>query len=277
MERILYVTDLDGTLLNRQDSINPFSIQTINDLVDRGMIFTYATARSLVSASKVTVGLSTNIPIIAYNGAFIIHPATGNILSKEDFNEEERAKVREVLIQYNISPMVYSFINGIEKVSWIPEKENEGVKRYLSIRQGDKRFRAVHDIESLYEGEMFYFTCIGEKDELLPVYDIFSKDDRYRCTMQQELYRPEYWCEIMPAKASKKNAIQKLKELWNCDKVVSFGDAINDIPMFEISDECYAVENAVDELKAHATGIIESNDNDGVAKWLLEHAVIDLK
>lgn len=277
MERILYVTDLDGTLLNRQDSINPFSIQTINDLVDRGMIFTYATARSLVSASKVTVGLSTNIPIIAYNGAFIIHPATGDILSKEDYNEEERAKVREVLIQYNISPMVYSFINGIEKVSWIPEKENEGVKRYLSIRQGDKRFRAVHDIESLYEGEMFYFTCIGEKDELLPVYDIFSKDDRYRCTMQQELYRPEYWCEIMPAKASKKNAIQKLKELWNCDKVVSFGDAINDIPMFEISDECYAVENAVDELKAHATGIIESNDNDGVAKWLLEHAVIDLK
>lgn len=277
MERILYVTDLDGTLLNRQDSINPFSIQTINDLVDSGMIFTYATARSLVSASKVTVGLSTNIPIIAYNGAFIIHPATGDILSKEDFNEEERAKVREVLIQYNISPMVYSFINGIEKVSWIPEKENEGVKRYLSIRQGDKRFRAVHDIESLYEGEMFYFTCIGEKDELLPVYDIFSKDDRYRCTMQQELYRPEYWCEIMPAKASKKNAIQKLKELWNCDKVVSFGDAINDIPMFEISDECYAVENAVDELKAHATGIIESNDNDGVAKWLLEHAVIDLK
>ncbi len=277
MERILYVTDLDGTLLNRQDSINPFSIQTINDLVDRGMIFTYATARSLVSASKVTVGLSTNIPIIAYNGAFIIHPATGDILSKEDFNEEERAKVREVLIQYNISPMVYSFINGIEKVSWIPENENEGVKRYLSIRQGDKRFRAVHDIESLYEGEMFYFTCIGEKDELLPVYDIFSKDYRYRCTMQQELYRPEYWCEIMLAKASKKNAIQKLKELWNCDKVVSFGDAINDIPMFEISDECYAVENAVDELKAHATGIIESNDNDGVAKWLLEHAVIDLK
>ncbi len=277
MERILYVTDLDGTLLNRQDSINPFSIQTINDLVDRGMIFTYATARSLVSASKVTVGLSTNIPIIAYNGAFIIHPATGDILSKEDFNEEERAKVREVLIQYNISPMVYSFINGIEKVSWIPENENEGVKRYLSIRQGDKRFRAVHDIESLYEGEMFYFTCIGEKDELLPLYDIFSKDHRYRCTMQQELYRPEYWCEIMPAKASKKNAIQKLKELWNCDKVVSFGDAINDIPMFEISDECYAVENAVDELKAHATGIIESNDNDGVAKWLLEHAVIDLK
>ena len=53
--------------------------------------------------------------------------------------------------------------------------------------------------------------------------------------------------------------------------VISFGDAVNDLPMFEASDECYAVANAVDELKAAATGIIESNVDDGVAKWLLEH------
>lgn len=50
--------------------------------------------------------------------------------------------------------------------------------------------------------------------------------------------------------------------------MVSFGDAINDIPMFRISDECYAVKNAVEELKKIATGIIDSNDEDGVAKWL---------
>lgn len=99
MEKILYVTDLDGTLLNKQDSISPFSIQTINNLVEQGMLFTYATARSLVSASKVIKGLSTNIPIIAYNGAFIFQPSTGEILSKEDFTEEERNRVQEVLTQ----------------------------------------------------------------------------------------------------------------------------------------------------------------------------------
>ena len=38
--------------------------------------------------------------------------------------------------------------------------------------------------------------------------------------------------------------------------------------MFEIADEAYAVENAVKELKDMATGIIESNENDGVAKYL---------
>ena len=270
----LYVTDLDGTLLNRQDCISPFSIRVINELVDQGMLFTYATARSLVSASKVTKGLSTKIPVIAYNGAFILRPSTGEILAEEGFTADERSNVKEVLDQHRITPLVYSHINGIEKVSWIPQTENDGIRRYLSSRPGDPRFRAVSDGDALYQGDIFYYTCIGEKDELQPVYDLFSGDRRYRCTLQQELYRPEYWCEIMPAGASKANAVLKLKEMWHCSRIISFGDAVNDIPMFKISDECYAVENAVDELKAAATGVIGSNEEDGVAKWLLEHAAL---
>jgi hydroxymethylpyrimidine pyrophosphatase-like HAD family hydrolase len=62
-----------------------------------------------------------------------------------------------------------------------------------------------------------------------------------------------------------------LKEILKCDKLITFGDAINDIPMFKISDESYAVENAVDELKKYANGIIESNEKDGVVKWLEEN------
>ena len=44
MPKILYVTDLDGTLLNKQSRINEESIQIINDLIRQGMLFTYATA-----------------------------------------------------------------------------------------------------------------------------------------------------------------------------------------------------------------------------------------
>ena len=75
----------------------------------------------------------------------------------------------------------------------------------------------------------------------------------------------------MPAKATKANAILKLKEMLGFEKVVCFGDAINDIPMFEIADEAYAVENAVNELKSVATGVIPSNEEDGVARWLQEN------
>ena len=274
MGRTLYVTDLDGTLLNRQDRINPDSVSIINELVKNGMLFTYATARSLVSASVVTEGLSTDFPVIIYNGAFIIHPSTGEILSEQSFTAQERQRVIEVLDEYDISPLVYSYVEGIERVSWIVSRVNDGIRRYINNRKvTDRRFRPISSKEELYQGEMFYYTCIGEREELQPVYDLISKDTRFRCTLQQELYRPEYWCEIMPAKATKAEAVMQLKKLWNCDRVVSFGDAINDIPMFEISDECYAVENAVDELKAYATGIIDSNENDGVARWLKEHAV----
>ena len=266
----LYVTDLDGTLLNSNDQISQYSIQTINGLVSKGMQFTYATARSLVSASVVAKGLSTTIPVIAYNGALIIHPDTGEVISSLSFSEEEACYVRDVLQANDGNPLVYSYVDGVERVSYVTGRENEGIRYYLDARKGDRRFRPLSDETCLYQGEIFYFTCIAEREELVPLYEIFADDGRFRCTLQQELYRPEYFLEIMPKKASKAEAIKRLKEIWRCDRVVSFGDAVNDIPMFEISDECYAVANAVPELKAYATGEIASNDEDGVAKWLAQ-------
>ena len=269
--RTLYVTDLDGTLLNTHDTINPYSIETINRLVEQGMLFTYATARSQVSAAVVAQGLSAKIPVIVYNGVFILNPSTGEMLSELYFEPQETQKVKELLTEYGISPLVYSYVDGVEKVSWNKSRVNEGCKHYLSKRQGDRRLRPLKDSVGLYDGKAFYFTCIGERKELLPLFELLKQDRRYRCTLQQELYRPEYWLEIMPAKATKAEAICRLKELWQCDRVVSFGDAVNDLPMFEISDECYAVANAVEELKKAATDVIGSNEEDGVARWLAEH------
>ncbi|MCM1304734.1 MAG: HAD family hydrolase [Lachnospiraceae bacterium] len=274
MSRTLYVTDLDGTLLNKRSRIDPKSIQVINGLVKQGMLFSYATARSVVSAAVVTQGLSTDIPVITHNGTFIINLSTGEILSKESFAPEETDRIVEVLEKFGIGTLVYAHVEGVEKVSWLVERENDGIRHYLSQRKGDRRLRPVSTREELYQGDMFYFTCVGGQEELRPVYDVFSKDGRFRCIMQQELYSPEYFCEIMPARATKAEAVLKLKKIWDCDRVVSFGDAVNDIPMFEISDECYAVGNAVDELKAVATGVIGSNEEDGVAVWLERNARI---
>ena len=53
-----------------------------------------------------------------------------------------------------------------------------------------------------------------------------------------------------------------------CEKLVVFGDGKNDIDLFELADESYAVSNAHEDLKKYATAIISSNDEDGVAKWL---------
>ena len=68
-----FVSDLDGTLLSGNKTLSAFSINTINALVDKGLLFSYATARSFVTARQVTSGLKSNIPVIINNGSFIVN------------------------------------------------------------------------------------------------------------------------------------------------------------------------------------------------------------
>lgn len=274
MMRTLYVSDLDGTLLNTNSRISQYSLDVINGLVEQGMLFTYATARSIVSASVVAEGLSAKIPVITYNGQRVVYPATGETLASVGFTREEMEDGGRILEQCGISPLVHSYIDGIEKASWDISRENGWMKNYLKEREADPRFRPLKDETGLYDGEIFYFTCTGSAEELMPAYEIFQEDERFTCTFSKELYRPEYLFEVMPKKATKAEAILTLKKLWDCDRIISFGDAMNDIPMFRISDESYAVSNAAPELKALATGIIGSNEEDGVARWLKEYVRI---
>ena len=50
--------------------------------------------------------------------------------------------------------------------------------------------------------------------------------------------------------------------------LVVFGDQINDVGMFRMADEAYAVACAAPDVAPHATAVIGSNDDDAVALWL---------
>ena len=50
--KTLYVSDLDGTLLRSDETTSEYTNSVINNLTDRGMIFSYATARSLRSEER---------------------------------------------------------------------------------------------------------------------------------------------------------------------------------------------------------------------------------
>ncbi len=272
MSKTLYVTDLDGTLLHSDQRVSVYSCGIINDLIARGMIFSYATARSMITARKATVELNAQMPLIVYNGTFVIDNVTGKRLISNTFSVEEAAELLDVLQTHDIAPLVYSLQSDVEKFSYNPSAVSPGLRRFLNSRRGDVRDNPVSSASDLARGEIYYFTCIDEPSKLLPVYD--SIRDRYNCMYQKDVYSDDMWLEILPKAASKASAILQVKELYGCNRIVAFGDGINDIPMFEIADECYAVANAVPELKAIASGVIDSNNEDGIAKWLREHVIL---
>lgn len=265
MEKCLFVSDLDGTLLRSDETLSEYTCNVINRLTKEGMIFSFATARSLITAKKVTSGLNAQIPLIVYNGAFIMDNVTGEILAANYFGNEVNSLLHD-LFQADIWPIVYSYIDGAEHFSFIPERCSAGLNAFLKTREGDQRWREALSEEDLLSGDLFYITCIDAKDKLEPFYEKYK--DTYHIVFQQDIYTKEQWLEIMPISASKANAVLQLKQKLGCERVISFGDAMNDMDMFAISDEAYAVENALAELKAVATGIIGNNNEDGVARWL---------
>lgn len=266
--KTLYVSDLDGTLLRSDVKISEYTKQVINEMTAKGMLFSYATARSRYSAGRLTEGLDAKIPIIVYNGAAILQNYTYEVLAHNGFKAQDHKEILSALLEKDVYPIVYAYIDGRERMSFLYEKCSDAMKRFLATRQGDERERMVETVEELFAGDVFYFTCIDEVDKLKPLYERFR--EKYRCYYQTDIYSSDQWLEIVPKEVSKANAILQLKEMMGIDQVVAFGDAINDREMFQVADEAYAVANAVDELKEIATGVIGSNDEDGVAKWLSE-------
>lgn len=263
--KTLYVSDLDGTLLRSDETISEYTAQIINRLTNEGMLFSYATARSYHTAKKVTQGLEAKIPLIVYNGAFILDNVTGEVMCSNFFGKEAK-EILDDFIENNLYPIVYAYIDNIEKFSFIPDNCSKAQVEFLDSRKGDVRTNVVSEKEQLYAGNIFYFTCIDEKEKLEPLYERYK--DSCHCVFQKDIYSGEQWLEIMPLAASKSNAIRQLKNYLGCEKVVVFGDAINDLDMFQMADECYAVANAAPELKEIATQVIGGNNEDGVAKWL---------
>ena len=276
---ILYVSDLDGTLLNDHANLSDYTKEIINCLIKQGVKFTYATARSYSSASQILNGLNLAIPAITYNGAFFVKQEDGEILESVQFAQDTIWYLKEAFQKHKLSPLVYSILDGRERVSWIKGCETKGILRYLETRKDDPRLLAVSNEEKLFEGNIFYFTMIGERESLDLMRESLDLQEQgtfgFRYLFQEEIYYSgEYWLEIMPREATKAEGVRRLKEVLGCDQVVCFGDGINDIPLFEIANQAYAVENAVFELKRLATSIIGNNTQDGVARWFVEQNIV---
>ena len=263
--KTLYLSDLDGTLLNSNQRISKFSDDVINAVTDCGGLFSFATARSEESARPLVAGFRISAPPILYNGA-VIGYAHGNPPPVCLHFEDDVSHLIRELIDGGVYPIVYSFIGGEEKFSFLRGKCNADTARFLKTREHCKRYNPVDSFHELTRGEIFYITCIDSEKKLRPFNDKYHKV--HYCVYQKDVYTGCQWLEIMPKNSTKANAALALKKRLGCDELVVFGDNKNDIELFGVADRRYAVKNAVPELKQIATAIIESNDDDGVARFL---------
>ena len=264
--KTLYISDLDGTLLDNNETLSEYAATNLNELLDDGLVFSFATARSYTTAKKVTPNLKMKYPAVVHNGTFIVDK-DGKIIAKNTFKKQDATEIIDTLLKSSVNPVVYSLIEGKEQFSFVREKLNKETLSFLSTRENDPRNREVFDNERLYDGEIYYFTLIGDEDKTKPLYELFK--DRFQCYYGRDIYSGDYWLEILPQGATKANGVKQLAKLLNCDHIVAFGDGVNDIEMFRIADECYAVENACDKLKQIATKTIEKNTCNGVIRWIL--------
>jgi len=269
-EKVLFVSDLDGTLMRGDLKISGFSIKTINELVEKGVSFTYATARAIVSARTITDQLKLKLPVITRNGAVLADNNTGNIIEKSLFTEAEVGMLKEMLPELPKTGFVSCYFGDDMIKAFAGDQHTVGLQGYLDYYKDDPAVVIAPDLEGMFRGNPGYVTLIGDKDEIEPLYVRVREYKGWECIFQKDIYRDEYWLEICPQNCTKAKSILKLKEEYGFQRLVVFGDSVNDLPMFKIADEAYAVSNAIDELKAYATGVIGSNEEDAVARFLIE-------
>lgn len=268
----LFVSDLDGTFLTKEERVSAYSCDRINRLIGAGMRFTFATARSVYSAERALQGLHCNMPAVFYNGALIYDIMNKTALQAIYFETNWKQYVLSVLIEHGISPLVFGAVESAETVSWIGGSETQGVQRYLARRTDDKRLHPVRSEGELLDRYVFYFECIGPREQLESAWNILKYDQRFLCIFHRETYQNDYLMEISLRNASKAKAVSFLKTALGCDKLVCFGDSSNDSDMFDVCDEKYAVMNADGWLKEKATGVVGYCEEDGVAKWLEQNS-----
>ena len=268
MSGTLYITDLDGTFLRNDATLSKYTASVFGETKRRGILFTYATARAYTSASNIMKKTTPEIPVVVYNGTFIVDAKTGARLSMKCMTKAESDYVIEVFGELDVSPIVYSIIDGVEKYSYVYDDLPEASKIFLDARKGDARENpTTHD--KLGEGSVFHFSSLADIERLSAIKKII--EEKLPTELFLDRYFHEMFLEVHPRGATKAEGVLELKRILGCDRVVCFGDGANDIPMFEVADECYAVANAVPELKEIATAVIGDNENDGVARWMEEN------
>lgn len=257
MEYKLIAVDMDGTLLNSKGEITQKTVESIRDVVEKGVMFTISTGRPIQGVAKYNDLLSLKGPIITYNGAMIVKAENQEVLFEQGLLRDDAKKILELGKMYNTTMCIWA--------------NNQ--------LYGNRLDEKIHDYKKLSGVE----PILAENfDELLDIgitkilwYDETKRIEQFLNTLSQDIFFEVSFCtskptflEFFSSKVSKARAMEKIGEIYGIEKneMIAIGDGLNDLSMIQYAGLGVAMDNADEAVKRNAQFITDSNDNDGVRK-----------
>lgn len=269
--KTLYISDLDGTLLNETAKLSPYTIEILNRQMEKGMHFSIATARSEASVKSILSPLHLKLPVVLMNGAVIYDMEEGKYKKVEYLSASGLTHLLTVIKEHNLSGFLYE-IKDNKLTTYYQNLSTKALRDFYEerVNKYNKYFVPIPDFTQTDTQHLMYFTLLDTKETLEPAYQILKEHKDLAVAFYRDIYPEEelWYLEIFSAKATKYNAVQFLRQEYQFDTIIGFGDNLNDLPFFKACDKACAVENAKVEVKAAAHEIIGSHKEDGVARWI---------
>ena len=272
MVRTLYVSDLDGTLLDDNSKLSAVTVATLNRIVEElGGLFTVATARTPATVVPLMQEVHARLPFIVIGGSAMWNPVTGTYEHTRGIDDMTVNAVADVFGRHGAHPFIYrrhgSMLHAHHYGPMSPQEERfVEERRHLPL----KKF-ILDDCDYLHSDDEALLIFSLNKYAVLKAIANDLKATVPTCSVM--LYHDifdesEGYLEIFTAGTSKAHAISELAREVGAGRVVVFGDNRNDIAMMQAADHSVAVGNAFPEVKAAASEVIGPNTADSVARWI---------
>jgi len=242
----MIVTDLDGTLLREDKTISKRTLSALEQCRIKGIKTVYATGRGNSAA--------TIAPHDSFDGFVHMNGATAHI-------GDERIYSKLIPIECVRDLLVTADSAGIEIVA-----EADGW-HHANFNVSDKwswiaKYKIV-DFSTL-DVEIGKIYAFADNPDVVSLIRRYLSDDLYLYLSRDHI------AMVMHKDALKSKAVAALAEYWSIERheIVAFGDDMNDIDLLKWCGTGVAMGNALDEVKAAADDMCDTNDNDGIAKWL---------
>jgi Cof subfamily protein (haloacid dehalogenase superfamily) len=270
----LFVSDLDGTLLQTDGTLSAFTHETLCAFHRDGVPFTVASGRNFSSIRRALGSATLGLPLISSDGALISHFDSPKPIHLFKMDPLALEALHSELWDRGFSP-VLDIWDGEENFLVAPEVSNPVLQWYYAEKQAEVfaqwRFAPVTTIPAHWQG--ISLTLLDTPARLAPLRDeIHERFGNLFKTDYAELSAvpngAALW--IQHANARKENALAELSRLLGMEgaSIVVFGDELNDLGMFGREWHAVAVGNARQELKDKAHEVIGHHTEDPVPRYV---------